>query len=462
MGTFSLLGEFENGLLEKYNIFSLDGTYGSGSFQISKVNERLQNYISYNANPKKELVSLWCFDPWKLELESSSISGYALLTDQNGESFYQQAVSYMKANAAVITVDKLMEYADQVDLIRERQQDYEESKNSNDSKLSGLEDQREEKTRQLQEQAEADDSGSTVTEPPATVSNPLREIAKLRKKSTLDIVTWDKQLSGKKVRQSNFPSKNVGNKGTMTIEGDNSGIVSDLLFREYLMMYFPNYLSTEKGTALEYQIEYILGGKATDVKNLKYVVNRLLLMREGMNYLYCLQDQAISGQAGTLATALTGFLGIPALTEATRHALLLAWAYGESLIDVRVLLDGGRVPLTKSANTWSLTLENLGRITEILREGASGSETGMTYEEYLRILLNMESIKKQKMRALDMIQAELQQQDDTAKFKASNCIVAVKASAQWKTGSVFFSLPGIVMGVSADPVSFTQESSMAY
>ena len=46
MGSFSLLGEFEKDLLEKYNIFSLNGTFGNGSFQIEKANERLQDYIS--------------------------------------------------------------------------------------------------------------------------------------------------------------------------------------------------------------------------------------------------------------------------------------------------------------------------------------------------------------------------------------------------------------------------------
>ena len=110
MGNFSLLGEFENGLLEKYEIFSLDGSYGQGKFQIEKVNERLQEYISYNANPKKDIFSLWCFDPWNLELTESDVSEYSLLTDEKGEPFYQQAVAYMKANAASIAVDKLMEY----------------------------------------------------------------------------------------------------------------------------------------------------------------------------------------------------------------------------------------------------------------------------------------------------------------------------------------------------------------
>ena len=95
MGTFSLLGEFEKGLLEKYEIFALDGTYGSGSFQIGKVKDRLDQFISWNADPKKEILSLFSFDPWNLELADSEIKEYALLTDEKGEPFYQQAVSYM-------------------------------------------------------------------------------------------------------------------------------------------------------------------------------------------------------------------------------------------------------------------------------------------------------------------------------------------------------------------------------
>lgn len=454
MGTFSLLGEFECGLLEKYNIFSLDGAYGSGSFQISKVNDRLKNYISYNANPKKDIFSLWCFDPWNLELSDSSIEGYALLTDSKGEPFYQQAVSYMKTNAAVIAIDKLLEYSNKVDEIEARQKEYEERQKNSDSQMDGLEKERQEKQEELEE------TGGLPVQ--VSISNPLKEIAKLRRKSTLEIVTWDKTVSGKKIKVSGLPSRKVSRKGNMNIEKEHSGLTADVLFREYLMMYFSNYLSDESEDVLDYQIEYILGGKDTDKKNLQYVVNRLLLIREGMNYLYCVRNPQISSQTESLALALTGVFAIPALTVATKHALMLAWAYGESLIDVRVLLDNGKVPLLKDVSSWSLSLENLGRITEILNSGAGKGGTGLTYEEYLRILLNMGNISSQRMRALDLIQSYIQRAGANSGFKAENGIVAVKTEVKWKCNPVFFSLPRIVFGASAGSVSVLQQSSMAY
>lgn len=458
MGNFSLLGEFEKDLLEKYEIFSVDCTYGNGSFQIEKVNERLQDYISYNVNPRKDLFSVGCFDPWKLELEDSSISKYALLTDDKGEPFYQQAVAYMKANAATIAAEKLMEYAKDTEDISNWEKEYEKGLKSSNDQIDQMESEKQQKIETMESEAEA---GTVTVQPEEPKSNPLKEIAKLRKKSALEIVTWDKEISGKEINVRNFPSKNRLQKGNLKVEKKYSGLLNDLIFREYLLAHFPSYLDGKEGKALDYQIEYILGGKNSDRKNLKYVVNRLLLIREGMNYLYCVRTPEISQQTGALAITLTGFLGMPVLTEVTSHALMLAWAYGESLIDVRILLDGGKVPVFKDMTTWSLSLENLGRITELLREGAKGSGKGFSYDEYLRVLLNLGSVKSQRMRALDMIQAELQQ-GESASFKAENCIVALKIGAVFRCRPMFAGLPAAVFGASSGDVMIRQESSMAY
>lgn len=459
MGNFSLLAEFDRKLLEKYNIFSLDGTYGSGTFKIAKVNERLQHYISYNSEPKKDVFSPLAFDPWQLSLTGSDVSEYALLTDQKGEAFYQQAVSYMKENAAALAADELLEYAKSKDQIETWQKKYEESMENSDSQMTELEAQKQEKLKEIE--SEAQGSEGTAAAPETPQSNPLKEIWKLRKKSALSIVTWDKEISDKSIKTGGLPSKSRNRSGNMRIEKEHKGLICDVLFREYLLMHFPNFLSENKGKSLDYQVEYILGGKKTDEKNLKHTVNRLLLLREGMNYLHCLQSPQISAQAEGLAVSLTGFLGIPALTAATKHALLLAWAYGESLIDVRILLDDGKVPLLKSEGTWALSIENLGRITEVLKEGAGNSGEGLSYDEYLRILLNMGFVSSQKMRALDMIQAELRQ-EGAEEFKAQNCIVAVKTNTYWNCRPVFFGLPKAVTGVSGTDVSFAQEGSMEY
>ena len=46
-------------------------------------------------------------------------------------------------------------------------------------------------------------------------------------------------------------------------------------------------------------------------------------------------------------------------SEAVAQALLLAWALGESVMDLRSLMKGGKVPLVKSTETWQLSLAGL-------------------------------------------------------------------------------------------------------
>ena len=155
-------------------------------------------------------------------------------------------------------------------------------------------------------------------------------------------------------------------------------------------------------------------------------------------------------------------MGIPAVTTATKHALLLAWAYGESLIDVRILLDNGKVPIYKDASSWKLTLENLGKITQVLRSGAEDKGEGLSYKDYLRVLLHLGSVHKQKLRALDLIQLELRTESETENFRAENCIVAVETVTKWSCSPMFASLPGAVLGMSAQNVEFEQAGSISY
>lgn len=471
IGAFSLLGEFEQKLLEKYDIFALDASYGKGDFQKKAVDQRLKEFVTCNTEPEKEKIAAWCFEPWNLTVSDSEVTDYVLLTDEKGEPFYQQAVAYMKTNLGTAAISKLLEYVQDAQNIEEKQEEYEKNKTNNEKEMTSLETQKQQKIEQLESEAAGernDDAagGNAIIEiekkQELIPENPLQEIAKLRKRSVLEIVTWDKVISDKKISKKGLPSSGKLKKGTYKIEKEYSGLTANVLFREYLLEYFVNYLDGENDLDLDYQMEYIVGGKTSDQDNLKYVVFRLMLLREGMNYLYCMNDAQMSMQAGSLATALTGFLGIPALTSATKHALLLAWAYGESLIDIRVLLDGGKIPIHKDPSTWALALENLGKITELLEKGAADTGKGLAYRDYLRILLHMGSLSKQKLRALDLVQLNLQKENGMKNFKAENCIVAVKTNTKWRCDPVFLRLPQVVMGVSEKDLWITQKSSMQY
>lgn len=485
LGNYSVFGEYEKKLLEDYELFAVDAAYGTGDFSVERVNERWKQFVSYNTNPQKGLVEKFCFDPWKLQLTKSTIKEYALLTDQNGEAFYQQAVAYMKATALTGTVGKLFQYYEDAQTAKAGQETYEKEKNSSNAQMKNLEKTQEEKKKELEEQQKLDQqqaangTEAVLQETPADKvkkDNPLETINKLRKKSLLSIVCGSSAISEKEISNRELASKRSRKKGTMKVQKKHSGLTSDLLFREYLLDRFSNYgncqaqeeassslLTGEPGNrALEYQMEYILCGKKSDSKNLKAVTQKLLLLREGMNYLYCVSDGEMNAQAGSLAALLIGWIGIPALVAILKHALLLGWAYGESLMDVRTLLDGGKIPLTKTRDTWMVSLDHLGELNELLEAGGSQRQKGMGYKDYLRILLNLQSLTTQKKRALDVLELNIKGAPGLSNFQVDYCVVGISGSSEWKISPIFLRVPAVFMGVSGSGWSVTVNSGFAY
>lgn len=463
VANFSVLAEYEKNLLEEFEIFALDGAGGSGSFQIQKSEGRLRHYLEWNTNPLSGEELFGLFDPWHLVLTDSKILRYALLTDEQGETFYQQVVSYMKANPSIV-IDKTQQTSTgtlrELETLGER---YERSQKENDTQLDMLE---AEKKKQEEQKKEAAESGecSVESETASTIpmKNPLISLGRLKRRGTLQLVTGGEAVSMTTMATGSLPSRKRVRSGTLKLEKTHHGLTADALFREYLLMQFPNYCG-EATEALKYQAEYLISGKPSDQKNLKHVVMRLLLLREGLNYQYCLKTQELNGAAGELALALTGGFGIPALTTATRHALLLGLAYGESLLDVRTLLAGGKVALFKDAASWQLSFETLGMLGSILeRTDGNGQEEGLDYTDYLRILLQMCKRSDLKLRALDLIQYRLQQQSGSEGFQAQNAIVAIETRAEWSCRPVFYSLPQAMFGLGKSETKIRQSGSMAY
>jgi hypothetical protein len=101
-------------------------------------------------------------------------------------------------------------------------------------------------------------------------------------------------------------------------------------------------------------------------------------------------------------------------------------------------------------------------VADILQNGGTNQTKGWSYKGYLRLMLNTGDLNRQRLHALDLIQAELRNEDGNSEFKVENCMVGVKAKTNWSCRSVFYSLPRVVLGVSSPNVTFTQQSSMVY
>lgn len=53
LGIFSVLGEYERDLLEEYEVFGVDASYGGEDFQKEKLSERLDFFMKYNIEPTR-------------------------------------------------------------------------------------------------------------------------------------------------------------------------------------------------------------------------------------------------------------------------------------------------------------------------------------------------------------------------------------------------------------------------
>lgn len=189
---------------------------------------------------------------------------------------------------------------------------------------------------------------------------------------------------------------------------------------------------------LQYEVEYILGGKDIDESNLVYVVERLLTIREGLNLIHILSDSQKREAARNLAMVITGVAGLSPLVLLTTFFVMSIWALGEALMDVRGLLAGKRVVLLKSAEDWTSGIDELlsmGREGDVM---TGGGDRGLTYLSWLKVLLLMEDIVRQEYRMMDMMEMNIRRTQDS--FRMRRGVYQVRMHSRLCGKHVFFSL----------------------
>ncbi len=111
----------------------------------------------------------------------------------------------------------------------------------------------------------------------------------------------------------------------------------------------------------------------------------------------------------SLAAAIAALLFIPFAEPVIKAILAAGWAFCESVVDVRALLTGKRVPLMKSDANWQVSLAG---IPELLAEGgldmaAGDVGDGMSYQDYLRVMLAIADGQTQITRTLDLVEQNI-------------------------------------------------------
>lgn len=415
IGMNSVLAEYQKDLLEDYQLFFLDAGYGRGELTEGKLNGRLHNYLLQNLELPERKSYLPGTDFLQIRPEQVSCGEFVLMTDNGGAVFYRQAVEAAKSTSGFTLiadiVSRITGWNQEVD-IEGTESRITEQEREVDGQLAGLE---EDKKRVIEEQG---------VDPP-NLENPMDTVKELKKLSSLQLVLeHPEQISRQLVNPETLPSVRRLHTGTGTQNENGKDLLSDVIFDEYLLSHFTDYTTaSEQEQGLRYQIEYLLGGKESDTANLEFVVNRLLLIREGFNFVSMCQDSSKQAEATALATALVGFTGLPPLVEATKTGILLAWAFQESVENVKALLNGEKVPLIYGESAFQ---QNTGE--------------GLSYQDYLRMLLLLENRQKKVMRAIDLIELHIRVNKQQPAFRIDACVESMQIHLEFTAPRIFFRL----------------------
>lgn len=381
----SVFAEYQRELLETYDVFALEGTYETGEFAEENIIQRLKLYGGENIE--------------------QNISKIQFLTDDSGRAFKEQVIAYMKSKMGITELEDL-------------------------TGLSGTWKEQENQTKEYEEEEleVTDGLETSLAEAEKELpneENPIETISNIKKTGLLNVVIQNQSdISNKNISVETMPSHRSLQKGrgTFKIKEDTDSAASKLYFGEYLLEKFAAMDKPHEDGKLSYELEYIIGGTGSDRENLEQVVRKLAAVRFAPNYGYLMTDEAKKAEAEAMAAALAGVVALPAITGLMKHAILFAWAFGECIMDIRTLFDGGKVELMKTKESWQLRLSSLLKLgTENDTLEGKHSENGLSYREYLRILLFTKPQKESVMRSLDVLEMNIQMKKGVF-FKVDNCV----------------------------------------
>lgn len=136
------------------------------------------------------------------------------------------------------------------------------------------------------------------------------------------------------------------------------------------------------------------------------------------------------GQVHFVAAAAALIMMNPELEEVLSNALALAWSYLESVQDVRTLMTGGRVPLTKTSESWQTELYELLNPMGAVRDRDCGE--GLEYSDYLQGLLILEGSSTKTQRTMDIMEMDVREITGNRDFRFDLCLdeFRMRAAAQ--------------------------------
>ena len=445
LAVYSVFAEYNRELFAEYDLLFVDTSYGTSDTSGRLLEQRLRDYIECNLS--NEESGTWpVSDLTQTYLEDLQIGECSFATDDNGILFLRQAVEFMKQQYGVGYLEDLsreLKKAQENDLFT---RDLESERSANEGVLDKI-------RKEGVDTGKVDENGDPVYEE-AEFENPADAVNAVRSFGILSLVTDTASLSQSAVKEDTLLSKRgVSKEGDGLCDRDKPSAARKLWFDLYIRDHCGCYLQPKEEGVLKYQMEYVLCQKSSDIENLKSVVNRLLLLRETANVVYLFSDVAKVAEAEALAATIATAAGLPILIEPLKISLLFAWAYAESLWDVKTLLSGGMVRVIKTAADWHCSLEGMLHLSTdslqdqetdsltangrtIAEKSAALAEGKLGYDDYLLLFLMLQPEQKQLTAMMDIAEMDVRKNSGDYGFCLDDCMeyLTIEATVAGKRG----------------------------
>lgn len=421
IGIQSVFAEYHRQLLEQYNLFAIDSSYGTVNPGPYNTEARLLYYLEKNLDLKDVFWPSFSYrDFLQLRVDRAQMTGVSILTDQGGAVFRRRAAEAMQDDIGLSALTELKEWMEVIEV--------------NGLDTAQTQQEKEAADKSIREYEYEDEEG----EQHVGVENPTMVLEEKRGLGILKLAVEDEDKLSKttlntsgliyqRMKQGKISQGNLAPKETVWLED----LTERLLFQEYLLRYMGRYGQDEGKEALHYQIEYLIAGKENDIDNLRSVANRICTLREAANAIFLWNDPVKNSEVELAAQAIGSALGLPAIAPVLKVTMILGWAYAESVYDVKTLLSGGRVPLMKDEASWhyGLTAALSGELGDSAQRGY-----GMSYEDYLRVFMTLTDMDKLTGRAMDMVEADIRMTEGNGAFCLDGCYDCLEFDIRMSSG----------------------------
>lgn len=421
----SAFGEYQPDLWAEYGLLFLNGGNEAGELDLAMLEGRRME----EAALEQKSTGFY-----QMALRSLEITGYSLATDNAGAAFKKEACTAIQAQLTDGAAGVLKEKFKQGEEMTEKSENLErqwESARAAMTEADEIERNQQESSSDTSENPSDNQAGKPKGTLPGKSTenlsdhqsgklekdlpkNPLESVDSLKKSWMLPLVVENPaDISGKSIVLSDTLERRPKSQGNMDLSSD--AALDKLWFSQYLNHYFSCITGEGKAGsevhALDYELEYCIAGKGSDSENLEKVVKEMLLIREAGNFMTIMQDGKKQALALEIATAAVGFTGVMPLVKAVQVGILLAWSYVESILDMRCLLSGGKVPLVKAVSDWKSDVSIGEEVLTKKTEKTQNREDGLDYREYLQILLLLVREDTLVYRAMDIVERNIALKD---------------------------------------------------